>query len=64
LDSNVKVAAAISSETSTLKIARAAPAMVSVFPRAVSNSDRLDSVSMSVLKVTKAFNFSKEGAAI
>jgi hypothetical protein len=64
LGSNVKVAAAMSSEISTPEIAPAA-AMVPVFPRAVSNSDReLDSDSMPVLKVTKTFNNSKEGAAI
>jgi hypothetical protein len=35
---------------------------VPVFPRAASNSDRLDSVSTPALKVTKTFSIFKEGA--
>jgi hypothetical protein len=62
LDSNVKVAAALSSETSTLVIARAAPAMVPVFPRAASNLDRLASASTLALKVTKTLSIYMEGA--
>jgi hypothetical protein len=64
LGCNVKVAVAMSLEISMPELAPAAPAMVPVFPRAVSNSDRLDSDSMPVLKVAKTFNNSKEGAAI
>jgi hypothetical protein len=64
LDSNVKVAAVPSSETSTLVVARAASAMVPALPKAASNSDRLVSASTPPLKVTKSLSVHKEEAAI
>jgi hypothetical protein len=64
LGSNVKAAATLSLDPSTLEIARAAPAMVPIFPRAGFNSDRLDSASTPALKVTKTFSFPKVGAAV
>jgi hypothetical protein len=62
LVSNDKEAATPSSEISTLGTAREAPAMVPVFPRATSNSVRLDSASTPALKVTKVLSKFKEGA--
>jgi hypothetical protein len=62
LVSSDKVVATPFSETSALGTARAALAMVPVFPRAASNSDRLDSASTPALKVTKIFSNYKEGA--
>jgi hypothetical protein len=64
LGSNVKAAATLSSEPSTLETIQAAPAMVPVFPRVGFNSDRPDSASTLAPKVTKTFSFPKVGAAV
>jgi hypothetical protein len=61
LVSNVKEAAAPSSEPSALETAREAPAMVPAFPRVTSNSVRLVSASTPALKVTKLLSKFKEG---
>jgi hypothetical protein len=63
LGSNVK-AAAISSGLSTLESIQAEPAVVPVLPRAGCNSDRPDSASTPVPKVTKIFSLPKVGAAV